>query len=337
MSILLTGGAGFIGSHTCVELLHAGYDVIVVDNLSNSNPESLNRVQEIAGKPLRFYNVDLLDSEELGKVFAEHEIEAVIHFAGFKSVEESIRNPLSYYINNITGTLILTDTMLKHNVKKLVFSSSATVYGYPEQIPIKEEESLKATNPYGRTKQMIEALLRDLSAADPSWSISLLRYFNPVGAHPSGYIGEDPRGVPNNIMPYLTQVAVGKLQTLRVFGCDYPTADGTGVRDYIHVVDLARGHLKALERSLHTEGIAAYNLGTGTGYSVLQLVHTFEKIAGCNVPYQLVDRRPGDVAVSYADPRKAEQELGWKAEKDLEAMCADAWRWQSLNPGGYAS
>ncbi|MGU3472557.1 UDP-glucose 4-epimerase GalE [Paenibacillus sp. D51F] len=336
MSILLTGGAGFIGSHTCVELLQAGYDVIVVDNLSNSNPESLNRVQEIAGKPLRFYNVDLLDSDGLGKVFTEHVIEAVIHFAGFKSVEESIRHPLNYYQNNITGTLILTDTMLKYNVKKLVFSSSATVYGYPEHVPIREEECLKAINPYGRTKQMIEVILRDLTAADPSWSISLLRYFNPVGAHPSGHIGEDPKGVPNNIMPYLTQVAVGKLQTLHVFGSDYPTADGTGVRDYIHVVDLARGHLKALERSLHTEGIAAYNLGTGTGYSVLQLVHAFEKIAGCNVPYQLVDRRPGDVAVSYADPRKAEQELGWKAEKDLEAMCADAWRWQLHNPGGYA-
>ncbi|AZN40340.1 UDP-glucose 4-epimerase GalE [Paenibacillus albus] len=336
MSILLTGGAGFIGSHTCVELLHAGYDVIVVDNLSNSNPESLNRVMEITGKQLRFYNVDLLDRNGLGSVFAEHAIEAVIHFAGYKSVEESMRNPLGYYHNNITGTLILTDIMQKHKVKKLVFSSSATVYGYPVHVPIKEDESLKATNPYGRTKQMIEDILRDLTVADPSWSISLLRYFNPVGAHPSGRIGEDPKGVPNNIMPFLTQVAVGKLQTLRVFGSDYPTADGTGVRDYIHVVDLARGHLKALERSLQTEGIAAFNLGTGIGYSVLDLVHTFEKMADCNVPYQLVDRRPGDVAVSYADPRKAEQELGWKAEKDLEAMCLDAWRWQSHNPRGYA-
>ncbi|WP_308633952.1 UDP-glucose 4-epimerase GalE [Paenibacillus silvisoli] len=337
MSILLTGGAGFIGSHTCVELLHAGYDVIVVDNLSNSNPESLHRVQEIAGKPLRFYNVDLLDGDMLSSVFAKHDIEAVIHFAGYKSVEESVRNPLSYYHNNITGTLILADVMHKYHVKKFVFSSSATVYGYPAHVPVREEEALKATNPYGRTKQMIEDILRDLAAADPSWSIALLRYFNPVGAHPSGLIGEDPKGVPTNIMPYITQVAVGKLPALRVFGSDYPTADGTGVRDYIHVVDLARGHLKALERALHTEGIAAYNLGTGKGYSVLELVHTFEKIAGRQVPYELVNRRLGDVAVSYADPKKAEQELGWKAEKDLEAMCADAWRWQSGNPGGYAS
>lgn len=336
MSILLTGGAGFIGSHTCLELLQAGYDVVVVDNLSNSNPESLNRVMEIVGKPLRFYNVDLLDFDGLGHVFVEHEIEAVIHFAGYKSVDESVRDPLSYYHNNITGTLILLDIMQMFGVKKFVFSSSATVYGYPERVPVKEEESLKATNPYGRTKQMIEVILNDLIAADPSWSISLLRYFNPVGAHPSGRIGEDPKGVPNNIMPYLTQVAVGKLQTLRVFGSDYPTADGTGVRDYIHVVDLAKGHLKALERSLHTQGITAYNLGTGTGYSVLELVRTFEKIANRKVPYQLVDRRPGDVAISYADPRKAERELGWKAEKDLEAMCIDAWRWQSHNPRGYA-
>ncbi|SFS87976.1 UDP-glucose 4-epimerase GalE [Paenibacillus sp. BC26] len=337
MSILLTGGAGFIGSHTCVELLQAGYDVIVVDNLSNSNPESLVRVQEIAGKPLRFYKVDLLDSEGLSSVFAKHDIEAVIHFAGFKSVEDSVRKPLSYYHNNITGTLVLADIMHKFNVKKLVFSSSATVYGLPGDVPIQEDEPLKATNPYGRTKQMIEVMLRDLTVADPAWSISLLRYFNPTGAHPSGRIGEDPKGVPSNIMPYITQVAVGKLQTLSVFGSDYPTADGTGVRDYIHVVDLARGHLKALEHALRTDGIAAYNLGTGIGYSVLELVHAFEKAAGCEVPYQLANRRPGDVAVSYADPLKAEQELGWKAEKDLEAMCADAWRWQSHNPGGYAS
>ncbi|MBP3966103.1 UDP-glucose 4-epimerase GalE [Paenibacillus lignilyticus] len=337
MSILLTGGAGFIGSHTCVELLQAGYDVIVVDNLSNSNPESLVRVQEITGKPLRFYKVDLLDSEGLSSLFAKHDIEAVIHFAGFKSVEDSVRKPLSYYHNNITGTLVLADIMHKFNVKKLVFSSSATVYGLPGYVPIQEDETLKATNPYGRTKQMIEIMLGDLTVADPAWSIVLLRYFNPTGAHPSGRIGEDPKGVPSNIMPYITQVAVGKLQTLSVFGSDYPTADGTGVRDYIHVVDIARGHLKALERALRTEGIAAYNLGTGMGYSVLELVHAFEKAAGCKVPYQLVDRRPGDVAVSYADPRKAERELDWKAEKDLEAMCADAWRWQSHNPGGYAS
>lgn len=336
MSILLTGGAGFIGSHTCVELMQEGYDVIVVDNLSNSNPESLSRVQEIAGKPLRFFNVDLLDSDGLYKVFTENAIEAVIHFAGFKSVEESVRMPLYYYHNNITGTLILTDIMQKCNVKKLVFSSSATVYGFPGHVPIKEDEPLKATNPYGRTKQMIEEILRDISAADPTWSISLLRYFNPTGAHPSGRIGEDPKGEPTNIMPYITQVAVGKLQTLSVFGSDYPTEDGTGVRDYIHVVDLARGHLKALESVLHTVGVAAYNLGTGKGYSVLELVHAFQKAAGKKVPYQLVDRRHGDVAVSYADPLKAQQELGWKAEKGLEEMCADAWRWQSCNPGGYA-
>ncbi|REE93144.1 UDP-galactose 4-epimerase [Paenibacillus taihuensis] len=337
MSILLTGGAGFIGSHTCVELLDEGYDIIVVDNLSNSSAKSLEHVHQIAGKPLKFYHVDLLDRERLENVFAENKIDAVIHFAGFKSVSESVKHPLSYYHNNITGTLVLTEIMQNHQVKKMVFSSSATVYGYSERMPIKEDEPLKATNPYGRTKLMIEELLRDLAASDPSWSITLLRYFNPTGAHPSGLIGEDPKGIPTNIMPYITQVAVGKLQKLSIFGSDYPTVDGTGIRDYIHVVDLAKGHVKALKNVLASPGITAYNLGTGKGYSVLELVRAFEKASGKKVPYQLVGRRHGDVAVSYADPQRAMQELDWKAEKSLDDICADAWRWQSCNPRGYSN
>ncbi|RAP76791.1 UDP-glucose 4-epimerase GalE [Paenibacillus montanisoli] len=336
MSILLTGGAGFIGSHTCVELLDEGYEIIVVDNLSNSSAKSLERVNEITGKPIKFYEVDLLDREGLENVFAENTIDAVIHFAGFKSVGESVKHPLSYYHNNMTGTLVLAEIMQNYQVKKMVFSSSATVYGYSERMPIKEDEPLSATNPYGRTKLMIEELLRDLAASDPSWSITMLRYFNPTGAHPSGLIGEDPKGIPNNILPYITQVAVGKLQKLSVFGSDYPTVDGTGVRDYIHVVDLAKGHVKALKNVLAAPGTASYNLGTGKGYSVLELVRAFEKASGKKVPYQLVGRRHGDVAISYADPQKAMQELGWKAEKSLDDICADAWRWQSGNPKGYS-
>lgn len=336
MSILLTGGAGFIGSHTCLELLQEGYDIVVADNLSNSKPEALKRVQEISGKTLRFYHADLLDRDTMDHIFREHTIEAVIHFAGLKSVEQSVKHPLEYYHTNITGTLILADLMQKHNVKNMVFSSSATIYGNAKQVPIRENEPLQATNPYGRTKLMIEEILRDLSIADPEWSISLLRYFNPTGAHPSGRIGEDPTGMRTNIMPYITQVAVGNLDILNVFGGDYPTSDGTGVRDYIHVVDLARGHVKALQKVVRTKGVEAYNLGTGRGYSVLELIDTFERMSGRSVPYQVVSRRPGDVAVSYADPQKALVELNWQAEKNLEDMCADAWRWQSGNLQGYS-
>ncbi|MDG0793846.1 UDP-glucose 4-epimerase GalE [Cohnella ginsengisoli] len=336
MSILLTGGAGFIGSHTCLELLQEGYDIVVADNLSNSKPEALKRVQELSGKSLRFYQADLLDREAMDRIFTAHKIEAVIHFAGLKSVEQSVKHPLEYYRTNITGTLILCELMQKHNVKNMVFSSSATIYGNAKRVPIRENEPLQATNPYGRTKLIVEEILRDLSAADPEWSISLLRYFNPTGAHPSGRIGEDPTGLRTNIMPYLTQVAAGHIDILNVFGDDYPTADGTGVRDYIHVVDLARGHVKALQKVIRTTGADAYNLGTGRGYSVLELIDTFERMSGRSVPYQVVNRRPGDVAVSYADPQKASAELDWRAEKTLEDMCADAWRWQSGNPQGYS-
>lgn len=336
MSILLTGGAGFIGSHTCLELLQEGYDIVVADNLSNSKPEALKRVQELSGKSLRFYQADLLDREAMDRIFTAHKIEAVIHFAGLKSVEQSVKHPLEYYRTNITGTLILCELMQKHNVKNMVFSSSATIYGNAKRVPIRENEPLQATNPYGRTKLIVEEILRDLSAADPEWSISLLRYFNPTGAHPSGRIGEDPTGLRTNITPYLTQVAAGHIDILNVFGDDYPTADGTGVRDYIHVVDLARGHVKALQKVIRTTGADAYNLGTGRGYSVLELIDTFERMSGRSVPYQVVNRRPGDVAVSYADPQKASAELDWRAEKTLEDMCADAWRWQSGNPQGYS-
>ncbi|MBB6446107.1 UDP-glucose 4-epimerase GalE [Bacillus benzoevorans] len=335
MSILVTGGAGYIGSHTCVELLNAGYDVVVADNLSNSKYESLSRVMEITGKTLKFYEADILDKQELEKIFAENSIEAVIHFAGLKAVGESVRLPLYYYHNNLTGTIILCEVMNKFRVKKLVFSSSATVYGVPEKMPISEDFPLGATNPYGRSKLMIEEMLRDLYVSDAEWSISLLRYFNPIGAHESGRIGEDPNGIPNNLMPYITQVAVGKLKELSVFGSDYPTPDGTGVRDYIHVVDLAKGHLKALEKIVSTTGIDAYNLGTGTGCSVLETVAAFEKASGKKVPYQISERRPGDVASCYADPAKAKNELGWTAEKGIEEMCRDSWRWQKNNPNGY--
>lgn len=321
MSVLVTGGVGYIGSHTCVQLLEKGYDVVVVDNLSNSKLEALKRVEEIAGKRIKFYKVDICDKEALRKVFYENSIDVVIHFAGLKAVGESVEIPLKYYYNNITGTLILCEVMKEFNVKKMVFSSSATVYGNPERVPITEDFPLSATNPYGRTKLFIEEILRDLYISDNEWSIALLRYFNPIGAHESGLIGEDPNGIPNNLMPYITQVAVGKLKELRVFGNDYDTHDGTGVRDFIHVVDLANGHVKAIEKVIKDTGVRAYNLGTGNGYSVLDLVNTFEKVTGIKIPYRIVDRRPGDVAKCYADASRANDELGWKAEKILR-ICA---------------
>jgi UDP-glucose 4-epimerase len=337
MAVLVTGGAGYIGSHTTIELLQAGYEIIIIDNFSNSKPESIRRIKEITGKDFQFYNVDLLDRESLEQVFFENHIEVVIHFAGLKAVGESVSIPLHYYHNNITGTLVLCDVMKKYDVRNLVFSSSATVYGMPESVPISEDFSLTATNPYGRTKLIIEEILRDLYVSDNSWSIALLRYFNPIGAHVSGRIGEDPNGIPNNIMPYITQVAAGKLSELKVFGNDYPTVDGTGVRDYIHVVDLAKGHIKALEKVMLSNGVDAYNLGTGTGYSVLELVTAFEKATGVKIPYMITSRRPGDVAICYADPSKAKNELGWEALKGIEDMCRDSWNWQSHNPQGYDS
>ncbi|MDQ0253134.1 UDP-glucose 4-epimerase [Evansella vedderi] len=335
MAILVTGGAGYIGSHTCVELLNAGYEIVVLDNLSNSKMESLKRVKELTGKGFPFYEVDLLHADNLDEVFQKESIGAVIHFAGLKAVGESVEKPLYYYHNNITGTLNLCEVMKKHDVKKIVFSSSATVYGMPERVPISEDFPLSATNPYGRSKLMIEEILRDLHVSDNDWSISLLRYFNPIGAHESGRIGEDPNGIPNNLMPYITQVAVGKLPELQVFGNDYNTVDGTGVRDYIHVVDLAKGHLKALEYVTETKGVNAYNLGTGQGYSVLEMVMAFEKASGKTVPYKITARRPGDIGECYADPTKAKRDLGWSAEKGIEEMCRDSWRWQESNPNGY--
>jgi UDP-glucose 4-epimerase len=335
MEVLVTGGAGYIGSHTCLELLQAGYEVIVVDNLVNSKEESLKRVQELTGKSLRFHKVDLLEKETLGAVFENYSIEAVIHFAGLKAVGESATIPLRYYYNNVAGTLILCDVMQEHNVRNLVFSSSATVYGDPHRVPITEDFPLSATNPYGRSKLMIEEILRDLHRADESWNIGILRYFNPVGAHSSGRIGEDPNGIPNNLVPYIAQVAVGKLPELFVFGNDYPTHDGTGVRDYIHVVDLALGHLKTLDKLTSNPGLITYNLGTGRGYSVLEVVAAFEKASGKKMPYKMVKRRPGDVASCYADPTKAKRELGWTADRGIDEMCVDVWRWQSNNPNGY--
>lgn len=334
-NILVTGGAGYIGSHTCVELLNAGYGVIVMDNYSNSKPEALQRVKEITKKDLKFYKVDLLDKAGLEKIFSENKIDAVIHFAGLKAVGESVSIPLRYYQNNIAGTLILCEVMQKYNVKNMVFSSSATVYGDPASVPITENFPLSATNPYGRTKLFIEDILRDLYVSDKEWSVALLRYFNPIGAHESGRIGEDPNEIPNNLMPYITQVAVGKLKELGVFGSDYPTVDGSGVRDYIHVVDLAIGHIKAVEKVLNSKGTIAYNLGTGKGESVLEVVKAFENATGKKVPYVIKARRPGDVAASYADASKAEKELGWKATRGIEDMCKDSWRWQSNNPNGY--
>lgn len=334
-TILVTGGTGYIGSHTVVELLEKGYEVVIVDNLSNSKREVLSRIASLTGRRPDFHQVDLLDSEALSAVFADYGIDGVIHFAGFKAVGESVEKPLSYYRNNVTGTLSLCQCMLDHGVGDIVFSSSCTVYGEPDQVPITEGAPLSAANPYGRTKLYIENILRDLQAAHSSWNVALLRYFNPVGAHPSGQMGEDPSGIPNNLMPYITQVAVGKLDRLRIFGDDYPTRDGTGVRDYIHVMDLARGHLAAMDRLGEKPGVVAYNLGTGEGYSVLEMVRAFEKVTGQAVPYEITDRRPGDIAEVYADPAKAREELGWETQYGLEEICRDAWRWQSQNPRGY--
>ena len=336
MAILVTGGAGYIGSHTCVELLNAGYDVVVVDNLYNSSEKALQRVEQITGKKVKFYEVDLLDQPALKDVFDKETIESVIHFAGLKAVGESVHKPLEYYHNNITGTLILCDEMRKHGVKDIVFSSSATVYGDPAEIPITEHcPKGEITNPYGLTKGMLEQILTDLHTADDEWNVVLLRYFNPIGAHESGLIGEDPKGIPNNLVPYIAQVAVGKLEYLNVFGNDYDTPDGTGVRDYIHVVDLAKGHVKAVKKLTDKEGVSIYNLGTGVGYSVLDVLHAYEKACGKTLKYEIKPRRDGDVAVCYSDSAKAKKELGWVAEKGIEEMCADSWKWQSMNPDGY--
>ena len=332
-TVLVTGGAGFIGSHTCVELLNAGYKVIVVDNLCNSKETAIENVKKITGKDLKFYKADLLDKTKLDLIFSENpDIDYVIHFAALKAVGESVQKPIEYYENNIGGTLVLLDIMKKHNVKKIVFSSSATVYGNPEKVPISEDAKTgNATNPYGETKVMTERILNDIYISDNSWSIILLRYFNPIGAHESGLIGESPNGIPNNLMPYINQVALGKLDHLNVFGNDYDTPDGTGVRDYIHVVDLAKGHKKALERADKITGVETYNLGTGKGYSVLDIVKNFEKATGINIKYEIAPRRAGDIAECYADPTKAEKVLGWKAEKSLEDMCKDSWRFTQNN------
>lgn len=335
MNILVTGGAGYIGSHTCVELLEAGHHVIVVDNLSNSKEESIKRVEKITGKNIEFYQVDILDQEALEKVFDENDLDAVIHFAGLKAVGESVQIPLKYYQNNISGTLVLCEVMNKYNVKKMVFSSSATVYGMNNVSPLTEDLPLSTTNPYGTTKMYIESILRDLYQSDKDWSVALLRYFNPIGAHHSGMIGEDPKGIPNNLMPFITQVAIGKRDKLSVFGNDYDTHDGTGVRDYIHVVDLAKGHLKALEYIKDKNVVEAINLGTGTGYSVLDMVNTFSKENDINIPYEITPRRPGDIGTCYAATNKAKELLNWSAEKNLSDMCKDSWKWQSKNPEGY--
>ena len=342
MNILVTGGSGFIGSHTLIELIAEGQSVVVVDNLSNSNSEALRRVESITGQAVPFYKVDIRDREGLSRVFALHDFDCCIHFAGLKAVGESVVKPWEYYENNINGTLALLDVMRRQGCKNIIFSSSATVYGNPAQIPITETcPKGHCTNPYGQTKSMLEEILMDMHTADVKlmdlkpWNVVLLRYFNPIGAHESGLIGEDPNGIPNNLMPYITQVAVGKLDKLHVFGDDYATADGTGVRDYIHVVDLAKGHVKALKAIEENCGVAIYNLGTGRGYSVLELVHAFEKVSGVTIPYVIEDRRPGDIAVCYSDPGKAKRELGWKAEYDIYDMCRDSWNWQKKNPEGY--
>jgi UDP-glucose 4-epimerase len=334
-TILVTGGAGYIGSHTCIELLNAGFRVVVVDNFVNSSPVALKRVEEITGKSLSFHEVDLLDRAGLDRVFAAHAVHAVIHFAGLKAVGESVSVPLRYYHNNLTGTLHLLESMAAVGCKRLVFSSSATVYGDPAKVPVTEDMPLSATNPYGRSKLIIEDMCRDLVRADPEWTIALLRYFNPVGAHESGRIGEDPKGLPNNLMPYLMQVAVGRQPHLKVFGKDYPTPDGTGVRDYLHVVDLAQGHLAALAALPRLQGAVAINLGTGRGYSVLDMINAVGKACGKPIAHQFVPRRPGDVAACYADPGLAKKLLGWSAYKGLDEMCADSWRWQSKNPDGF--
>ena len=336
MAILVTGGAGYIGSHTCVELLNEGYEVVVLDNLSNSSEKSLERVKQITGKEVKFYKGDILDRDILKKVLETENIESCIHFAGLKAVGESVEKPWEYYNNNIAGTLVLTDEMRRHGCKNIIFSSSATVYGDPAMIPITEEcPKGTCTNPYGWSKSMLEQVLSDMQKADPEWNVILLRYFNPIGAHKSGLIGENPNGIPNNLMPYITQVAVGKLKELGVFGDDYDTPDGTGVRDYIHVVDLAKGHVKAINKLKENVGLGIYNLGTGTGYSVLDIVKNFEAATGVKIPYAIKPRRAGDIATCYSDAAKAEKELGWKAQFGIKEMCADSWNWQKNNPNGY--
>lgn len=336
MNILVTGGTGYIGSHTAIELLKEGYDILIADNLSNSNKLVHERIEEISGKLTTPYYIDLLNKEELNQIFKEHTIDAVIHFAGYKAVGESVAEPLKYFKNNLVSTINLCEVMEENGVYNMIFSSSATVYGNPDTNPISESFSTTtAFNPYGRTKLMIEQILKDVAAANDKWNISLLRYFNPVGAHDSGKIGEDPNGIPNNLMPFITQVAVGKMDELKVFGNDYDTPDGTGVRDYIHVVDLAIGHLKALEQIKRNDGLEIYNLGTGRGYSVLEVAKAFEKASNSQIPYKIVGRRPGDIAACYANPSKAEKELGWKAKKDIYDMCKDSWNWQLKNPNGY--
>lgn len=336
MAILVTGGAGYIGSHTCVELLQAGYEVVVLDNLCNSSEKSLERVKAITGKDVTFYKGDILDRARLNEIFEKESIESCIHFAGLKAVGESVAKPWEYYENNIAGTLTLVDVMRQHNVKNIIFSSSATVYGNPAQIPITEEcPKGQCTNPYGWTKSMLEQILSDMQKADPTWNVIILRYFNPIGAHPSGTMGENPNGIPNNLMPYITQVAVGKLKELGVFGDDYDTPDGTGVRDYIHVVDLAIGHVKALKKIEDNAGLCIYNLGTGVGYSVLDIVKNFQEANGVEIPYVIKERRAGDIATCYSDAAKAKEELGWTAQYGIKEMCADSWRWQKNNPNGY--
>lgn len=337
MAILVTGGAGYIGSHACLELLRAGHEVVVVDNLVNAHEEAVRRVERLAGRPLRFHRVDIRDRAGLDAVFAAGPIDSVMHFAGLKAVGESVQQPLRYFDNNVTGTIVLLEVMRAHGVKTLVFSSSATVYGDPATVPVREDFPLSAVNPYGRSKLFIEDMLRDLFRAEPDWRIALLRYFNPTGADPSGEIGEDPNGIPNNLVPYIAQVAIGKLDLLPVYGGDYQTRDGTGIRDYIHVTDLVIGHLRALEKLAQGPGLFAYNLGTGQGYSVLEVITAFERAAGRPIPHRLVGRRPGDAAESWADPSRAQAELGWRATRGLDAMCADVWRWQTKNPAGYAA
>ena len=338
MTILVTGGAGYIGSHTCVELLNAGYDVVIIDNLYNSNQKAVDRIEEITGKKVKFYPDDMMDRAAVKRVFDENQIDAVIHFAGLKAVGESVHKPIEYYRTNIGSTLNLTDEMRAHGCKNIIFSSSATVYGDPAEIPITENcPKGTCTNPYGWTKWMQEQILTDIHTADPEWNVILLRYFNPIGAHKSGLIGEDPKGIPNNLLPYVAQVAIGKLPEINVFGNDYDTPDGTGVRDYIHVVDLARGHVKAIERFAKKDGVFICNLGTGHGYSVLDVIHAFEKACGKELPYVIRERRPGDIATCHSSPAKAEKELGWTAEFDLEDMCRDSWNWQQKNPNGYNS
>ncbi|MCI5500307.1 MAG: UDP-glucose 4-epimerase GalE [Lachnospiraceae bacterium] len=335
MKILVTGGAGFIGSHTNVELLNAGYDVVVIDNLVNSSKESIKRVEKLTGKKITFYEEDLLNEKALDDIFAKEDIGSVIHFAALKAVGESCEIPIRYFDNNLSGTINLLKVMDKHNVKSLVFSSSATVYGKPKSVPIREDFPLYVSNPYGRTKLITEDMLRDIYKSDNEWNIALLRYFNPIGAHESGEIGENPHGIPNNLLPYVSKVAAGQLECVNVFGDDYDTPDGTGVRDYIHIQDLAAGHIKALEKLAEKPGLVTYNLGTGVGYSVLDIIHNFEKACGKKIPYRIAPRRPGDIDMCYADPSKAEKELGWKAERGIDKMCEDAWRWQSKNPNGY--